>query len=105
MFKPLIPTLLAVLILSAGPSAACDPEEMLNELRAQCRSAVAAAAKLIEPMKGDLAPMEFILVQSRLKDADALCNTDKYADGMAVGAKLARFIGHVEARKGLAPVF
>ena len=85
MFKPLIPTLLALAILSAGPSAACDPEEMLNELRAQCRSAIAAAATLIEPMKGDLAPMERFLVESRLKDAQALCNTDKYADGMAVG--------------------
>jgi hypothetical protein len=105
MLKPLVPTLLAMAILSAGPSAACDPEEMLSELRAQCRTAVSAAARLIEPMKSDLAPMEFILVQSRLKDADALCNTDKYADGMAVGAKLARFIGHVEARKGVAPVF
>jgi hypothetical protein len=105
MLKPLVPTLLAGLILSAGPSAACDPEEMINELRAQCRTAIAAAAKLIEPMKGDLAPMELLLVQSRLKDADALCNTDKYADGMAVGAKLARFVGHLEARKGVAPVF
>ena len=24
-----------ILFLSAGPSAACDPEEMINELRAQ----------------------------------------------------------------------
>ena len=105
MFKIFVPALLGALILDAGPSAACDPEEMLNELRAQCRSAVGAAFALVEPMKGDLAPMERMLVESRAKDATALCNGDKYADGMALGAKLARFIGHVEARKGVAPVF
>jgi hypothetical protein len=105
MFKVLVPMLLAALMLAAGPSAACDPEEMLNELRAQCRSAIAAAVALIEPMKGDLTPAEGTLVAARAKDADVLCNTDKYADGMAVGARLARFAGHVEARKGLAPVF
>jgi hypothetical protein len=105
MFRVLVPMLLAALILSSGPSAACDPEEMINELRAQCRAAIAAAVALIAPIKGDLTPAEDILVAARAKDADALCDTDKYADGMAVGAKLARFSGHVEARKGLAPVF
>jgi len=30
-----IPALSEILFLSAGPSAACDPEEMINELRVQ----------------------------------------------------------------------
>jgi hypothetical protein len=33
-----------------------------------------------------------------------LCNSDKYSEGYTVTAKLARFIGHLEARKGIAPV-
>jgi hypothetical protein len=32
-----------------------------------------------------------------------LCNSDKYSDGYTVTAKLARFIGHLEARSGIAP--
>jgi hypothetical protein len=44
-----------ILFLSAGPSAACDPEEMINELRAQCRDAITSAVTLIEPLKPALA--------------------------------------------------
>jgi len=32
-----------------------------------------------------------------------LCNSDKYSEGYTLTAKLARFIGHVEARRGIAP--
>jgi len=35
MNKQLLPKAALILFLSAGPSAACDPEEMINELRAQ----------------------------------------------------------------------
>jgi len=35
---------------------------------------------------------------------EALCNSGKYSEGYTVTAKLARFIGHLEARKGIAPV-
>ena len=37
MSKQLSLKVALILFLSAGPSAACDPEEMINELRAQCR--------------------------------------------------------------------
>lgn len=47
-----------ILCLSAGPSAACDPEEMINELRAQCRDAITSAVALIEPLKPALAAPE-----------------------------------------------
>ena len=39
----------------------------------------------------------------RIKEATALCNADKYTDGYTVSAKLARFVGHLEAQKGIAP--
>jgi hypothetical protein len=103
MFKQFVVTGLAVLALSAGPSAACDPEEMIKELRAQCEDAVKAAAQLIDPLKADLSEGERGTVEVRLKQAGALCNDDKYSDGYAVTVKLARFLGHVEARKGVTP--
>ena len=93
-----------VLFLSAGPSAACDPEEMINELRAQCRDAIASAVTLIEPMKPALSAVERTSVETKIKEATVLCNADKYSDGYTATAKLSRFIGHVEARKGIAPV-
>lgn len=105
MFKHFVMTGLAVVILSAGPSAACDPEEMIKELRAQCADAVKAAVLLIEPLQADLTDGERRTVDVRLKQAGSLCNDDKYSDGYAVTVKLARFLGHVEARKGVAPVF
>src|SRR5215210_2670203 len=105
MFKQFIIAGLAVLMLSAGPSAACDPEEMIKELRAQCEDAVKAAVQLIEPLKADLTVGERSAVDVRLREAGSLCNDDKYSDGYAVTVKLARFLGHVEARKGITPVF
>jgi hypothetical protein len=93
-----------ILLLSAGPSAACDPEEMINQLRAQCRDAIASAVALIEPMKPALAAPDRNTVETKIKEATVLCNSDKYSDGYTVAAKLARFIGHLEARKGIAPV-
>jgi hypothetical protein len=92
-----------ILFLSAGPSAACDPEEMINELRAQCRDAITSAVALIEPLKPALAAPDRNTVESKIKEATVLCNSDKYSDGYTVTAKLARFIGHLEARGGIAP--
>jgi hypothetical protein len=104
MRRRLIPKAVLILFLSAGPSAACDPEEMINELRAQCREAIASAAALVEPLKSTLTTAERSSIEAKLKEATALCNTDKYSDGYSVTTKLARFIGHLEARKGIAPV-
>src|SRR3954452_577069 len=84
MSKHFILTGLAVLMLSAGPSAACDPEEMIKELRAQCEDAVKAAVQLIEPVKLDLTEGERSTVDLRVKQAGTLCNDDKYTDGYAV---------------------
>jgi hypothetical protein len=47
-----------ILFLSTGPSIACDPEEMINELRAQCREGIASVAVLIEPLKPRLTMSE-----------------------------------------------
>ena len=92
-----------ILFLSAGPSAACDPEEMINELRAQCRDAITSAVALIEPLKPALAAPDRNTVENKIKEATVLCNSDKYSDGYTVTAKLARFIGHLESRRGIAP--
>jgi hypothetical protein len=92
-----------ILFLSAGPSAACDPEEMINELRAQCRDAIVSAVALVEPVKPTLTAPDRTTVESKIKEATALCNSDKYSEGYTVTAKLARFIGHLEARGGIAP--
>lgn len=93
-----------IFLLSAGPSAACDPEEMINELRAQCRDAITSAVALIEPMKSELSATERAAVETKIKEATGLCNADRYRDGYTATAKLSRFIGHVEARKGIAPI-
>jgi hypothetical protein len=92
-----------ILFLSTGPSAACDPEEMINELRAQCRDAITSAVALIEPLKPALAAPDRNTVENKIKEATVLCNSDKYSDGYTVTAKLARFIGHLESRRGIAP--
>ncbi len=42
-------------------------------------------------------------VETKVKEATALCNTDKYSDGYTVTAKLARLIGHLEAHRGINP--
>jgi hypothetical protein len=105
MKRSFILTGLTVLVLSAGPGNACDPEEMIKELRAQCEDAIKTAVSLIEPLKADLTDGERSTIDLRLKQAGALCNDDKYTDGFAVTAKLARLAGHVEARKGLTPIF
>jgi hypothetical protein len=90
-------------LVAAGPSVACDPEEMLKELRAHCADAVTASVALIDALRSDLASGEHAAVHARINEAKALCNNDKYGEGFAVAAKLARFAGHVEARKGAAP--
>jgi hypothetical protein len=103
MNRPLIWKAALILLVSAGPSAACDPEDMINELRAQCRDAINSAVALIEPIKPALAAPDRNTVENKIKEATMLCNSDKYSDGYTVTAKLARFIGHVESRKGIAP--
>ena len=103
MNKQLLLKAALILFLSAGPSAACDPEEMINELRAQCRDAIASAAALMEPMKSTLTAPDRNTVDAKIKEATVLCNSDKYSEGYTLTAKLARFIGHLEARKGIAP--
>ena len=103
MSRQLIPKAALILFLSAGPSAACDPEEMINELRAQCRGAIASAAALVQPMKPALAAPDRNTVETKIKEATVLCNSDKYSEGYTVTAKLARFIGHLEAHRGINP--
>jgi hypothetical protein len=103
MSRQLILKAALILFLSAGPSAACDPEEMINELRAQCRGAISSAVALIEPMKPALTAPDRNTVEAKVKEATLLCNSDKYSEGYTLTAKLARFIGHVEARRGIAP--
>jgi hypothetical protein len=93
-----------ILLLSAGPSIACDPEEMINALRDQCKEAVSSAAGLIEGLKPQLTSSERGSVEAKIKEATALCNSDQYSDGYMASAKLARFVGHLEAQKGIAPV-
>ena len=104
MSKQLSLKVALILFLSAGPSAACDPEEMINELRSQCRDAITSAVALIEPIKSALTTPDRNTVEAKIKQATVLCNSDKYSEGYTVTAKLARFIGHLEARKGVAPV-
>ena len=104
MSKQLSLKVALILFLSAGPSAACDPEEMINELRSQCRDAITSAVALIEPIKSALTTPDRNTVEAKIKEATVLCNSDKYSEGYTVTAKLARFIGHLEARKGVAPV-
>ena len=104
MSKQLSLKVALILFLSAGPSAACDPEEMINELRAQCRDAITSAVALIEPIKSALTTPDRNTVEAKIKEATVLCNSDKYSEGYTVMAKLARFIGHLEVRKGVAPV-
>ena len=103
MNKQLLPKAALILFLSAGPSAACDPEEMINELRAQCRDAIASAVTLIEPIKPALTTPERDTVETKIREATVLCNSDKYSEGYTVTAKLARFIGHLEAHRGINP--
>jgi hypothetical protein len=59
---------------------------------------------LIAPLQPELSMAERSAVDVRIKEAVAQCNADKYGDGYATVARLARFVGHVEARKGIAPV-
>jgi hypothetical protein len=103
MSRQLILKAALILFLSTGPSAACDPEELINELRAQCRDAITSAVALIEPLKPALAAPDRNTVENKIKEATVLCNSDKYSDGYTVTAKLARFIGHLESRRGIAP--
>jgi hypothetical protein len=103
MNKQLVLKAVLILFLSAGPSAACDPEEMINELRSQCRGAIASAVALIEPLKPALTAPDRNAVEAKIKEATVLCNSDKYSEGYTVTAKLARFIGHVESRRGITP--
>jgi hypothetical protein len=76
MSRQLVLKAALILFLSAGPSAACDPEEMINELRAQCRDAITSAATLIEPIKSGLTTPERDTVATKIKEATALCNSD-----------------------------
>jgi hypothetical protein len=77
---------------------------MINELRAQCRDAIASAAALMEPIKPALTTPDRNTLESKIKEATVLCNSDKYSAGYTATAKLARFIGHLEARKGIPPM-
>jgi hypothetical protein len=81
MNRQLILKVALILFLSAGPSAACDPEEMINELRAQCRGAITSAVALIEPMKPTLTALDRNMVEAKVKEATLLCNSDKYSEG------------------------
>ena len=103
MSKPLLFKTAVILLLSTAPTMACDPEEMINELRAQCRDGIASVVALVEPLRAQLTASERSSVEGRIKEATALCNSDKYTDGYTVSAKLARFVGHLEAQKGVAP--
>jgi hypothetical protein len=97
--------LLLAFAVSAGPSAACDPEEMIRELRAQCHDVIQSASTLVQPVMSDLSADERAAVDVRLAEAGKFCDSDKYTDGYLLTAKVLRFVGHVEARKGVTPVF
>jgi len=105
MSRQLVLKAALILVLSAGPSAACDPEEMINELRAQCRDTISSALTLMQPIKAAMTASESDTVTAKIKEATALCNADKYSEGYALTAKLARYIGHLESQRGIAPAF
>jgi hypothetical protein len=54
-------------------------------------------------MKPTLTAPDRDTVETKIKEATLLCNSDKYSEGYTLTAKLARFIGHLEARGGIAP--
>jgi hypothetical protein len=103
MSKQLSLKVALILFLSAGPSAACDPQEMINELRAQCRDAIASAVTLIDPIMPALTTPERNSVEAKIKEATVLCNADKYGEGYTATARVARFLGHLEAHRGISP--
>lgn len=70
----------------------------------RCREAIEAASTLIEPVKNDLSAAERASIVGRLTEAGKLCDNDKYTDSFVLAAKVVRFAGHVEARKGVIPV-
>jgi len=55
-------------------------------------------------LKAQLTSSERGSVEGRIKEATALCNADKYTDGYIMSARLARYVGHLEAQKGISPV-
>jgi hypothetical protein len=99
MSRQLILKATLILFLSAGPSSACDPEEMINELRAQCRDAIASAVALIEPMKPALTAPDLNTLETKIKEATALCNSDKYSEGYT--SHKASTIGSILSLRGM----
>ena len=97
MSKQLSLKVALILFLSAGPSIACDPEEMINALRDQCREAIASAAGLIEPLKPQLTSSERSSIEGKIKEGTALCNADKYTDGWRKRAS-SRYCRHAFAQ-------
>src|SRR6266487_4010804 len=88
MSKQLSLKVALILFLSAGPSAACDPEEMINELRAQCRDAITSAVTLIEPLKPALAAPDRNTVEKQDQGSDRTVQLGQvqrrlYGDGEA----------------------
>lgn len=87
----------------AAPALACDAEEMNRELTAVCEAALAEPAAPLAGLHGHATEAERALIDRALAAARHACAEGDPVEGAAEAARLARLVGRIEARAGLAP--
>jgi hypothetical protein len=86
-----------------APALACDPETMQSEVAAVCEAGLAEPAALLEGLRAHMTEAERGLIDRALAAARHACAEGDPHEGAAEAARIARLVGRIEARAGLAP--
>lgn len=94
----------AAILIAAGapaPAFACDPDDLKAEYRSLCATPTDAILALVEAAAPRLSPERGSSLIAKAREAKALCEGDKYDDGMRLAIRVARALGAIEQEQGL----
>jgi len=92
----------ALLAVAAIPASACDPEEMNAHLSAVCRAALDPTIGWARAVREGASAAERAAIDRALTLAEDACETGDPTVGARESVRLARLVGRIEARLGVA---
>lgn len=85
----------------ATPAMACDPEDLAREFRSLCEVSHVGVRQAAEALGASLKVEARAEILAKVEKASALCQDDRYDDGIKLAVEAARLLGNIEIRQGL----
>lgn len=96
-----LPVLVFASLALATPAMACDPEDLAREFRSLCEVSHAGVKQAADALGASLKAEAKAEIIAKVEKASALCQDDRYDEGIKLAVEAARLLGNIEIRQGL----